>query len=130
MLKTRWTLDKSHIDNPQLGNDSARGTIASDFERAERDMLKQEHVKLPEQVQEMIDAIDSEQDRLQEKIESGRLQKQSIMDMFATSLPLTFQSTYLRVYLQQTKGSLSKTSSTGSIGFKDSVLRLFGLDKE
>ncbi len=40
------------------------------------------------------------------------MQQQSIMYMFATSLPLTFQSTYL----QQTKGSLSKTSSTGSIG--------------
>ncbi|GIN92835.1 DUF5082 domain-containing protein [Siminovitchia terrae] len=74
--KSTLVSDKSHIDNPELGNDAARGTIASDFERAERDKLKLEHVKLPEQVQEMIDAIDSERDRLHEKIESGRLQIQ------------------------------------------------------
>lgn len=75
--KNALVSDKNHIDHPQLGNDSARGTIASDFEGAERDKLKQEHVKLPEQVQEMIDAIDSERDRLQEKIESGSLQIQN-----------------------------------------------------
>ncbi|WP_213021542.1 DUF5082 family protein [Siminovitchia terrae] len=74
--KSTLVSDKSHIDNPQLGNDAARGTIASDFESTERDKLKQEHVKLPEQVQEMIDAIDSERDRLHEEIESGRLQIQ------------------------------------------------------
>ncbi|MDY7223990.1 ribonuclease YeeF family protein [Halalkalibacterium halodurans] len=44
------------------------------------------------------------------------MKQQSIMDMFATAFPLTFQSTYLRVYLQQTKGAHSNNSSTESIG--------------
>ncbi|MED4126519.1 hypothetical protein P4641_21545, partial [Halalkalibacterium halodurans] len=44
------------------------------------------------------------------------MQQQSIMDMFAAAFPLTFQSTYLRVYLQQTKGAHSNNSSTGAIG--------------
>ncbi|SDB86958.1 YwqH-like family protein [Shouchella lonarensis] len=74
--KSTLTSDKSQIKEPEIGNDTARGTIASEFESEERDMLEQEHGKLPEQVQEMIDAIDSERDNLQSKISSGRLQVQ------------------------------------------------------
>ncbi|WP_062048659.1 ribonuclease YeeF family protein [Bacillus sp. JCM 19034] len=44
------------------------------------------------------------------------MQQHSIIDMYSTAFPLTFQSTYLQVYSQQTKEAHSNNLSTGAIG--------------
>ncbi|BAB04695.1 DUF5082 family protein [Halalkalibacterium halodurans] len=70
--KSQLSTDKELIKKPETGEPGSIGTHASNHEGAERSMVLKGHEDLPVQVQEMIDAIDSERDRLQDRIDGHR----------------------------------------------------------
>ncbi|WZY00713.1 DUF5082 family protein [Bacillus sp. FSL W7-1360] len=60
------------IKSPETGEPGSTGAHATNHESSERDLVLNGHAHLPEQVQEMIDAIDSERDDLRETISDNR----------------------------------------------------------
>ncbi|WZY00194.1 DUF5082 family protein [Bacillus sp. FSL W7-1360] len=64
--------DEELIKSPETGESGSTGSHATNHEDAERDMVLKGHQDLPDQVQEKIDAIDSERDSLLQTISDSR----------------------------------------------------------
>ncbi|WZY00209.1 DUF5082 family protein [Bacillus sp. FSL W7-1360] len=74
-LKTeKETLEtnKELLDSPETGESGSTGTHANNHEDSERQLIRNSHANLPAQVQEMMDAIDSQRDSIKETVESKK----------------------------------------------------------
>ncbi|BAB07734.1 DUF5082 family protein [Halalkalibacterium halodurans] len=75
--------DARWIHEPENGHDLSRGTIATEHDDV-RDSIDHAYAKASEQIEEMIDAIDQERNRLSREIDRTRTMVTSRRDRITT----------------------------------------------